>query len=373
MHNKKNEKNTHNRKVLKNTHNKKKETNLHNRLKLRNNLTLMLVSFVFIIMVVSVFFMGIVAFIMTKLNILSFSDEPRFFKLIVALMIMSIFIGTTLAAIFSNKSLKPIRTLISAIHEVANGNFDVRVSLEGPDEVQELVVSFNKMAQELGSIETLRTDFINNFSHEFKTPIVSILGFAKLLKKDSLHKEDYDEYVDIIISESQRLAKLSTSVLNLSKVENQKIISEKSNFPLDEQIRRIILLLESKWSKKAININVELDSVIINGSEELLQQMWINLLDNAIKFTEQNGEINIKLMDVDDAIVYKISDNGCGMNDETKAHLFDKFYQGDKSHSEEGNGLGLALVKRIVELCDGSIKVKSQLGIGTTFKITIPK
>lgn len=339
----------------------------------RNNLALMLVAFVFIIMVSSVFLISILAFIMTKLNIVSFSDEPRIFKLIIALLIMSIFVGTILAAIFSNKSLNPIRKLISATHEVANGNFDIRVNLNGPGELQELAASFNRMAQELGSIETLRTDFINNFSHEFKTPIVSILGFAKLLRKDSLNKEDHDEYIDIIISESQRLAKLSTSVLNLSKVENQKIVAEKIKFPLDEQIRRIILLLEPKWSKKAITINVELDSVIINGSEELLQQMWINLLDNAIKFTKQNGEINIKLMDVDNDVVYRISDNGRGMNEETKAHLFDKFYQGDKSHSEEGNGLGLALVKRIVELCNGNIKVKSQLGMGTTFTVTIPK
>lgn len=339
----------------------------------KNNLALMLVVFVFVIMVASVFFIGIVAFIMTKLSIISFSHEPRFFRFIISLLIMSIFVGTTLAAIFSNKSLKPIRTLISATHEVANGNFDVRIELDGPGELQELAVSFNKMAQELGSIETLRTDFINNFSHEFKTPIVSIRGFAKLLKKGTLDKDTYDEYVNIIISESERLANLATSVLNLSKVENQRIVTEKKQFSLDEQIRRIIVLLEPKWSKKSININVELNSVIINESEELLQQMWINLLDNAIKFTDENGEINITLMDVDSDVVFKISDNGCGMDEETKYRLFDKFYQGDKSHSKEGNGLGLSLVKRIVELCNGTIKVKSQVEVGTTISVAIPK
>lgn len=339
----------------------------------KNNLALMLVVFVFVIMVASVFFIGIVAFIMTRLNIISFSHEPRFFKFIIALLIMSIFVGTTLAAIFSNKSLKPIRTLISATHEVANGNFNVRIELDGPGELQELAVSFNKMAQELGGIETLRTDFINNFSHEFKTPIVSIRGFAKLLKKGTLDKDTYDEYVNIIISESERLANLATSVLNLSKVENQRIVTEKKQFSLDEQIRRIIVLLEPKWSKKSININVELDSVIINESEELLQQMWINLLDNAIKFTGENGEINITLIDVDSEVVFRILDNGCGMDEETKYRLFDKFYQGDKSHFKEGNGLGLSLVKRIVELCNGNIKVKSQVEVGTTISVTIPK
>lgn len=344
-----------------------------NPFKPKKNLALMLVAFVFVIMVASVFLIGTVAYIMVRLNILSFSHEKNFFAPIIVLLIMSTFVGTILAAVFSNRSLKPIRELISATHEVANGNFDIRVDLEGPGELEELAVSFNKMAQELGSIETLRTDFINNFSHEFKTPIVSIRGFAKLLKKDTLNKEDFNEYVDIIISESDRLAKLATSVLNLSKVENQRIIAEKNEFYLDEQIRRIVLLLEPKWSKKSICINLELDKIIINASEELMQQMWINLLDNAIKFTDINGKIHIKLMDLEDEVVYKIADNGCGMDNDTKIHLFDKFYQGDKSHSKEGNGLGLSLVKRIVELCDGDIKVKSHLGKGTTFTIKIPK
>lgn len=346
---------------------------MSNKFKGRNSLALMLVAFVFIIMLASVFLICIVAIIMAKLKFFPLSNEPRIFKFIIGLLIMSTFVGTILAALFSNKSLNPIRKLISATNEVANGNFDVRVNLNGPEEVRELADSFNTMAQELGSIETLRTDFINNFSHEFKTPIVSILGFAKLLKKGALDKEDYNEYVDIIISESQRLSNLSMSVLNLSKIENQKIVSEKSNFSLDEQIRHTILLLEPKWSKKEITINIKMDSVIIYSSEELLQQMWINLVDNAIKFTEEGGEINITLMDLDDSVVYKISDNGCGMSEETKVRLFDKFYQGDKSHSEEGNGLGLALVKRIIELCNGNIKVKSQLGMGTTFTVTIPK
>lgn len=372
MHNKKNI-NTHIKRIYRNTHHKKTNRNTHNRHKSWNNLALMLVGFVFIIMMFSVLFICIVAFVMAKLNVFPFSNEPRIFKLIIALLIMSIFVGTILAALFSNKSLNPIRRLISAIHEVANGNFDVRVELDGPDEVQELAVSFNKMAQELSSIETLRNDFINNFSHEFKTPIVSILGFAKLLKKENLDTNEYNEYIDIIISESERLTNLSNSVLNLSKVENQRIVTEKKQISLDEQIRRIILLLEPKWSKKSIEINVELDSVTINSSEELLQQMWINLLDNAIKFTSEGGKINITLMDVEDVVVYKISDNGCGMNEDTKLHLFDKFYQGDESHSKEGNGLGLSLVKRIVELCNGTIKVKSKFGMGTTFTITIPK
>ena len=193
-----------------------------NPFKPKKNLALMLVAFVFVIMVASVVLIGTVAYIMMRLNIISFSHEKKIFAPIIVLLIMSIFVGTILAAVFSNRSLKPIRELISATHEVANGNFDIRVDLEGPGELNELAVSFNKMAQELGSIETLRTDFINNFSHEFKTPIVSIRGFAKLLKKDTLNKEDFNEYVDIIISESDRLAKLATSVLNLSKVENQR-------------------------------------------------------------------------------------------------------------------------------------------------------
>nr|WP_245645000.1 HAMP domain-containing sensor histidine kinase [Peribacillus loiseleuriae] len=185
------------------------------------------------------------------------------------------------------------------------------------------------MTQELSSIETLRSDFVNNFSHEFKTPIVSIRGFAKLLKDNNLSEEDRRDFLDIIITESERLATLSTNVLTLAKYENLGIIADKAPFRLDEQIRRTIVLMEPKWSAKDITVNLELDKVIYKGNEDLTQHIWLNLFDNAIKFSYQGGLINITLVKVDDEIRFVIQDDGSGMDDHSKVHIFDKFYQVD--------------------------------------------
>lgn len=228
------------------------------------------------------------------------------------------------------------------------------------------------MTQELSTIETLRTDFVNNFSHEFKTPIVSIRGFAKLLEENTLSEEERREYLDIIITESERLAALSTNVLMLSKYENLEIIVDIEPFRLDEQIRKTIVLMEPKWSAKEITVNVELDKVIYRGNEDLTQQIGLNLLDNAIKFSYQGGLINITLINVNDEIRFIIQDDGPGMDNQTKAHIFDKFYQGDTSHSNVGFGLGLPLVKRILKLCGGDVIVQSEIGKGSIFTVVLP-
>jgi len=229
------------------------------------------------------------------------------------------------------------------------------------------------MVHELSSIETLRNDFVSNVSHEIKTPIASIQGFAKLIQDKNLNDDERSEFTDIIISELSRLSKLTSNILKLSKLENQEVITGKAEFALDEQIRCAILIMEPEWSEKGIDLDIDLDKVSIIGNEDLLQQVWLNIIGNAIKFTEKGGTIGIKLMDLQDKIVIKVSDNGVGMNEETQRHIFDKFYQGDKSHLSKGNGLGLSLVKRIIELCDGEIKVRSKLYYGTTFTIGLPK
>ncbi|AZS18297.1 sensor histidine kinase [Paenibacillus lutimineralis] len=285
---------------------------------------------------------------------------------------LCILLGTALTAFLSKKALNPIRKVIDATHKVAGGDFSVKVDLKGIGELEELSQSFNKMTQELSSIETLRSDFVNNFSHEFKTPIVSLRGFAKLLKENNLSDEERREYLDIIITESERLAALSTNVLTLSKYENLGIVVDKTPFRLDEQIRKSIVLMEPKWSAKEITVNVDLDKVIYSGNEDLTQQIWLNLLDNAIKFTNKGGFIDITLAYENDKIRFVIRDDGSGMDDQTKAHIFDKFYQGDTSHSKTGYGLGLPLVKRIVELCGGSVSVQSQSGKGSIFTVVFP-
>ncbi len=306
----------------------------------------------------------------------SFNEKSvhiRAFFLTITSLIISTVIATIISGIASKRILRPIRTLSKATEEVAKGNFSVKIGIPKDYEFALLAKNFNKMVHELSSIETLRNDFVSNVSHEIKTPIASIQGFAKLIQDKNLDDDERSEFTDIIISESSRLSKLTSNILKLSKLENQEVITGKAEFALDEQIRCAILIMEPEWSEKGIDLDIDLDKVSIIGNEDLLQQVWLNIIGNAVKFTEKGGTIGIKLMDLKDKIVIKVSDNGVGMNEETQRHIFDKFYQGDKSHLSKGNGLGLSLVKRIIELCDGEIKVRSKLYYGTTFTIGLPK
>jgi signal transduction histidine kinase len=339
-------------------------------MKKRMSLTVSLVVFVFFVMVLSV----VIGRLFTYL--LGFVFDDRFLENglfgFCALLLTSVFIGTSITALLSKWMVKPVHNLIEAIEEVAKGDFLVSVKGSNIPELESLAASFNKMVRELAGIEMLRTDFINNFSHEFKTPIVSIKGFAKLLKEDGVTGEEAKEYLDIIIQESQRLADLSTSVLNLSKVESTEIISEKEVYALDEQIRRAILILEPKWRAKDLLVDVDLENITIYNNAPLLQQIWVNLLDNAIKFTDKGGELQVSLRRVDSSIQFCLRDNGVGIDEETKQHIFDKFYQGDTSHAVIGNGLGLTLVKKIVNLCNGRIEVESSPGKGSIFTVFLP-
>ncbi|MFK0522018.1 ATP-binding protein [Paenibacillus illinoisensis] len=340
----------------------------------RISLTITLVMFVFGVLVATLLLLIGFSILLQNLDIISLAPSPsqglgeRLFS-ILFLFGLCVLIGTSLTAFLSKKALNPIRKVIDSIHRVADGDFSVKVNLKGIGELEELSESFNKMTKELASIETLRSDFINNFSHEFKTPIVSVRGFAKILKENPLSEEERQEYLDIIIKESERLATLSTNVLTLAKYENLEILMDKNPFRLDEQIRRTIILMEPKWSAKDITINLQLDKVVYSGNEEVIQQIWINLLDNAIKFSHTDGLIEITLAIFNEEIHFSIQDHGIGMDEHTQAHLFDKFFQGDSSHAKKGYGLGLPLVKRIVELCNGDIIVQSEQGRGSKFSV----
>lgn len=332
----------------------------------------MFVASVFAVFSLTIMFVFITIRIFIYTGILNW-NLPKFqFKPLLSLSVFFVLTGTLISIIMSHVVLKSIRQVISAANKLSDGDFNTRINLKGPYELDQLSKSFNHMAEELGNTEVLRSDFINNFSHEFKTPIVSMRGFAKILKYEELTLEEHDEYLDIIISESERLSTLATNVLNLSKIENQGIISKLEPFNISEQIRRTIVILEKKWNCKNLNFDFDCDEIYMNGNEELLSEVWINLLDNAIKFAEKSTTISIDLIRDEFHVTCNITNCGTGMDDETKKRIFDKFYQGDTSHTSVGNGLGLTIAKRIVELHNGSICVSKSDSIGSTFQVILP-
>lgn len=324
------------------------------------------------------FFPNAIAYVCVKdecFRISSFAKENYYWAIyfvVIVAFIVCIILGTILTAFMSRVMLSPLRELNKATAEVAKGNFSVRVRVPKDEEYSMLTRNFNKMAEELSGIETLRGDFISNVSHEFKTPLASIQGFAKLLQDEDISKEDRQEYTQIIIDETSRLSKLSSNILRLSKLENQTTIGKKTRFSLDEQIRKIILMLEPEWSKKNINLDIALDDIYYYGNEDLMGQIWQNIINNAIKFAPQDGEIKVQLYQTERNITARISDNGIGISHEAQEKIFEKFYQGDHSRKTEGNGLGLALVKRIVDLCEGKIYVENLYEGGVCFVVELP-
>lgn len=273
---------------------------------------------------------------------------------------------------FSRHLLKKIARLTTAISRVAKGNFQVTLNEAHAAPLKEVVRDFNKMVQELQGVETLRRDFINNFSHEFKTPIVSIAGFAKLLKRGRLNEVQRAEYLDIIEEESLRLSYMATNVLNLTKIENQQILTDCTEYNLSEQLRASILLLERKWTKKNLTIAPEFSEYRITANEELLKQVWINLLDNAIKFSPAGGTVTVRISAQQENLTVTVGNTGSTIDSENLPKIFNKFYQADESHSSEGNGIGLAIVKRVTELHGGSVTAVSQSD-RTVFTVTLPK
>jgi len=292
---------------------------------------------------------------------------------LIALFVCSV-IGTFISAVASEILLKPLNQLIKATKAVSTGDFTVRVEeMQSDSEIAELLRNFNHMTEELGSIEMFRNDFINDFSHEFKTPIVSIRGFAKQLQNDALSPDKRKEYADIIVSESERLANMSTNILLLTKFENQQLVTNQIDYDLDEQIRNCIILLEKQWSTKNLELNLDMEVTKICADPEMLSHLWINLIENAIKYSDENSCISISCHAMSEYVQFQIKNGGSGMDEDTLRHIFDKFYQVDKSRAARGSGIGLSIVKRIVELCKGEIAVESKIGQGTTFTVKIPK
>lgn len=283
-----------------------------------------------------------------------------------------VFAGIILLRINIKKLFKPIKKLNEATKKVTNGDYDIELETNRKDEIGELTKNFNKMIKALQSTENIQKEFINNVSHEIKTPISSIEGFAKFLKDKDLSDSEREEYSNIIIEESERLVNLTGKMLKLSKLQNQEIIFNKQEFIIAEQIRRAISVLEPKWSKKNITINVNMQEKVFAGDEELIFQVWMNLIENAIKFSKENGKIDIKVFQEKEKLIVTIKDYGRGMPEDKIEKVFDKFYQIDASHSEEGSGLGLSIVKRIIELSEGEINLQSRENKGTIVTVKLP-
>ena len=311
-------------------------------------------------------------FLLFEFNVIKISPHER--KAPVLLLLSgSLLLGGTVALYVGKTIIGPIRKIGDAFHEVSEGNFSVRVpENERIDEIREMARQFNAMTYDLSHIETLRTDFVANVSHEFKTPISSIEGYATLLQNPDLSEEKRLRYTQKILENSRRLSNLTSNMLLLSKLENQQMVTDNKQFRLDEQIRKTILLLEDKWTKKNIGFELDLPLLLYYGSEKLLEQVWFNVIDNAIRHSSDGGLIEIRIKSEQTSVFVEIEDHGEGMTEEVTKHIFEKFYQGDSSRKEEGNGLGLALVKRILNICGGKISVRSAPGLGSTFSIELP-
>lgn len=272
---------------------------------------------------------------------------------------------------------KPTQKILVATSEIAKGNFDIKLDITHRhskfDAYDIIMENINKMAEELGKNEVLKTDFVSNVSHEIKTPLSIIQNYSMLLQNNKLTKEERDKYLKEMVVATKRLSNLITNILKLNKLENQKLDFELEKFNLGEELRLCVLQVEELLEKKNITIDCDIEDIQVVSAKELLQLVWNNLLSNAIKFTENAGTISVNVYQEKKYAVVKVSDTGCGMTSDVGKHIFDKFYQGDTSRASDGNGLGLALVKRVIDILGGKIYVESELGKGSTFIVKLNK
>jgi len=334
------------------------------------SLNLLLAGFVFLILLLVLALVLLTVGMLVRFNVFALQPDSFAFGLIVAVLLCLV-LGPLFTFIYSHFALIPVKNCISSIYDLADGKFETRVDLGMLPLKQEYARSFNKLAEELQNTRMFRTDFINNFSHEFKAPIVAISGFARLLQKGGVPPEKAREYLEIIVDESSRLTCLAESVLTLTKVKNQAFLSDEEEFNLSEQLRSCILLLIKKWEAKGLSLEAEFSEVTIVGSRELLHQVWVNLLDNAVKFAEPGGTICVSIAERERDLEVTVMDSGLEIPKEAMAHIFDDFYQADGPHSAEGNGIGLAIVQKAVQLHGGSVRVESG-PLETSFTVVLP-
>ncbi len=338
------------------------------------SLTFRIVSYMFILMLVTMTIAITLMAVFYYTGIADSVNAPAISPvlLIIILILISSLIGCLLSVALYSLTFKDLNEFQTAMGKVAHGDFNVSLPENDEGYMHDLNCGFNSMVSSLKSIETLKTDFISDFSHEFKTPIASIYGFAKLLKKGGLTEEERREYIDIIITESDRLSRLAQNTLFMSRLETHETVYEKKLYSLDEQLRKCALMLQPEVDSKNIDLSLSGGKVYYYGNEDLVQQMWINLISNAVKFTPKNGSVEITVSECDGSVIVSVRDNGIGMNEETQKKIFDKFWQGDESRSVSGNGLGLSIVSKILQLTNGRIEVRSKVNEGSEFIVTLP-
>jgi len=340
-------------------------------------MTLLFTVVVLCFAVTTILLVGLSVWMLVKLGILPGEGTygtPD--KALVVFCFLTLAFGAVMTVIFARIPMRPIISMIKQMQRLSAGDYKVRIDssemLGKHPAIFELANSFNRMAEELENTELLRKDFINNFSHEFKTPIVSIAGFAKLLQRSELPDEVRAEYLKVIEEESLRLSEMATNVLNMTKVDNQAYLTDTVRYNLSEQIRNCILLLLSKWEKKEIEFELEFDEIEVIANEELLKQAFINLIDNAIKFSEPGGTVAVEIHETAYTTSVTVKNHGPEIPEERREWIFNKFYQADESHATEGNGVGLAVVKKVMDLHNGSVSVSCKDGV-TAFTVRLPR
>ena len=341
------------------------------------SLTILFAVFVFVVLVAAIVFATALVYLFSEIDAISgLSGDLSLGTVLLCMIGFSIFFGASFSLLLAQIPIMPMNRFVRHMNALASGNFKARLKFNGVLSNHKLIKdiegSVNKLAEELENTEMLRSDFINNFSHEFKTPIVSIAGLARLLNQRDVSDEDRHRYLTAIEDESLRLATMATNILNLTKVESQSILTDISEFNLSEQIRSSVLLFENKWERKELNLVLDFDEYMISANEELLKEVWINLIDNAIKFSPRGGTLAISVNESSNNYIISVANAGEEIPDDLKESIFKKFYQIDKSHSSEGNGIGLAIVNRIVELHNGRIEVGYSEGF-VTFTVTLPR
>ena len=334
--------------------------------------------FVFVIMLLLTLVLSLV--VVTLLLTFNVLHVPGPVLMMVVYIVTALIIGTVASRIFLNTITKPVLEMSEAAQRMAEGDFDIELKEKTlASEISQMSDSFTKMAHELSETEMLRSDFISNVSHEMKTPLAAIEGYATLLQDPDLSPEDRAEYADKVLKNTKRLTNLTSNILLLSQLENTDKELERQEFSLDEDLREAVLMFEDRWGDGSRELDIDLEEVTYLGSKELLDLVWQNLIDNALKFTGEGDTVSVRMRreevggEEPARVVVEVADTGIGMDPSECKRIFEKFYQADRSHATEGNGLGLALAKRIVELHGGTITAESAPGEGSTFTVVLPE